>query len=40
MSVRQSAQLAGVHYPHSTEVLAGRRKLSGTMLIKLEGTVN
>jgi hypothetical protein len=36
MTVRQFAIEAGVHYGHLTEVLAGRRKLSRTMLLSLE----
>lgn len=35
-SIRQFAAQAGVHYPHLTEVLAGRRRPSQVMLAKLE----
>lgn len=39
-STRQVAGLAGVHYPHLTEVLRGRRPLSRAMLAELEAVVN
>lgn len=35
-SVSQFATLASFHYPHLTEVLAGRRRPSEAMLTKLE----
>jgi hypothetical protein len=38
-SVRHFAMLAGVHYPHLTEVLAGRRKPSQVMLAQMEAAV-
>ncbi len=38
-STRRFAALAGVHYPHLTEVLAGRRRPSRAMLAQLEAAV-
>jgi len=38
-SFRRFAALAGVHYPHLTEVLAGRRRPSRAMLAKLEAAL-
>jgi transcriptional regulator with XRE-family HTH domain len=39
LSMRRFAAVAGVHYPHLTEVLAGRRRPSQTMLTELETTM-
>ncbi len=39
LSVRRFAAMAGVHYPHLTEVLSGRRRPSRAMLAKLEAAL-